>query len=117
MSTAQEIVGNILRDMMQSERRIEADAAARDPEAHKFSRVFDNASYRYFKTRNRRGSEVRFCYSVHRNVAGYFLGWTETLTAKKAERTDWHCSKSKRDIVDRCRRHVREARAKWGKSA
>jgi hypothetical protein len=60
----------------------EAEAAKRDPLAHKTTRVFDagvSTGYRYYGgKRNGKGQRVLFCYSVHRNTAGFFLGWRET---------------------------------------
>lgn len=108
-SDVQEFINEMWVGAMRRNNEEEARRAAADPDKHKLSRVFDNSSYRYFKTRNGRGSEVRFCYSVHRNVAGYFLGWTETLTKKAVKRDNFHAAKSKRDIVDRCRRALRDS--------
>ncbi len=66
-------------DQMNMER--EQKAAKADPIKHKLSRVFDqgvSAAYRYYGgKKNGKGQRVLFCYSVHRNTAGFFLGWRE----------------------------------------
>lgn len=111
-----DVVASIWADVMATERRIAADEARRNPDRHKLSPIFEGSTrYCYFTTRNGRGSEVRYCYSVERNVAGYFLGWRETVTKRRVKRDEFHASKSKRDIAARCRRYKQEANGK-GKS-
>lgn len=39
------------------------------------------------KFQNERGQQVRFCYSLHRNEAGYFLAWREVRLARGAKPT------------------------------
>jgi hypothetical protein len=75
-------IQELLRSFEQMNRDRESAAAKRDPLALKMTRVFDegvSASYRYFGgKKNGKGQRVYFCYSVHRNAAGFFLGWRET---------------------------------------
>jgi hypothetical protein len=76
------ILMELWQEVVQSGNRLEARQAKADPLAHKSTRVFDpgvSPSYRYYGgKRNGKGQRVLFCYSVHRNAAGFFLGWRET---------------------------------------
>lgn len=78
-----------------------------DPEAHKKTMIMEpgkGAGYRYFQAKNGRGSPVLFCYSKHRNAAGYFLVWTEKHTKKEVRRIDFSAVKSKKSAVGLARR-------------
>ena len=62
--------------------RLEREAKA-DPVKHKLCMVFPGGPrYRYF-AKQRRGLVIRWCWSVNRNAAGYFLSWRETVNAKR----------------------------------
>jgi len=95
--------------------RMENDRAEREakanPEKHRNCRVFENSSYRYYEAKNGRGSRVRFCYSTHRNVAGYYLVWREVVTKKQAKRDQWDSTKLKDDAILVCRKRWEAARA------
>jgi hypothetical protein len=70
--------------------------AQADPEAHKLSRSFSSSSaaYRYFRAgKDGRGREVRFAWSSHRNIAGYFLSWREVVGRKETKRDHWSAKK------------------------
>lgn len=60
----------------------EAAAAKREPLKHKLTRVFEpgvSTSYRFWPAgKNGKGQRVIYCWSSHRNAAGFFLGWRET---------------------------------------
>lgn len=61
----------------------ESSRAKADPLAHKLTRVMEDGkppSYRYWcrELTNGKGQRVRFCWTVHRNAAGFYLGWRET---------------------------------------
>ena len=101
---AQEMSANIARESM----RRTAEAAKKDPKANRLTTVFDNdTSYRYFPTKNKRGTEVRFCYSTKKNVAGYFLVWRETITKKgDGKRDQFDSTKTKKDAIAECRRRA-----------
>lgn len=72
--------------------------AEKDPLAHKLSRVMKNTAYRYYDGgRNGQGSRVWFCWSTHRNVAGFFLGWREVhFKSGKTKRDKWLSRRSRK---------------------
>lgn len=82
----------------------EKEEIATDPKKHKLTRMMADgkeSNYRYFQTRNGKGQKTLFCWSVHRNAAGYFLGWRETYFKGKgkngqyAKRDKWIARKAK----------------------
>lgn len=91
-------------DIQRFDREGEERRAKADPVKHRNSRVFRNSDYRFYETRNGRGSRVRFCYSVHPNVAGYFLMWREVVTKREVRRDQWDSTKLKSDAIWTCRK-------------
>lgn len=112
----QRLMGDMMRDIQQSAmKRAEQDAKS-DPARFRLSRIFpagvDN-NYRYYDGgKNGRGSHVRFCYSVNRNIGGYFLTWRETITAKHVKRDMWSASRSKKVIKNRALDRMKKFKAK-----
>lgn len=100
----QEMFAGLLRSFHNDNMKAEERAAEKDPLAHKHSKVFKDSSYRYFQNTNGRGSRVLFCYSVHRNVAGFFLGWREIHTRKKVKRDMWISRRVKKRCIEIARR-------------
>lgn len=103
------LIGSFHRDNLNREKV----AAEADPLANKLSRVFKDSSYRYFPMTNKKGQRVLFCYSVHRNVAGFFLGWREThLRNGKVKRDMWLSRRVRKRCVEiaRSRRDKLNAR-------
>lgn len=98
------MLNGLFQSFEQDNRKREEAAAQRDPLAHKFSKVFKDSSYRYYSGTNGRGSKVRFCYSVHRNVAGFFLGWREVQTRRQVKRDMWVSRRVKKKVISICRR-------------
>ena len=97
-------VNKLMRDMWADIERAsmerEEKAAKLDPIKHKLSRVIRGGlRYKYYETKNGRGSQVRFCYSTKRNIAGYFLIWRETWTAKQGKRDQWDATTSKDSAI------------------
>jgi hypothetical protein len=84
---AQRVLEPIWRQVMETEREIEAENVDRDPEAHKTTRLMENSNYRYWpaKRRTETGARVSFCYTTHRNRAGYYLSFREVWDQKKGE--------------------------------
>lgn len=61
----------------------ERDAAKANPLKHKLSTVMEAgqlSSRHWGVLRDGRGRRVKFCWSCHRNVAGFFLAWREVET-------------------------------------
>jgi hypothetical protein len=94
------------RDMERSSMEREEAAAKADPVKHKLTKVFSGPmNYRYYRTKDGRGREVRFCYSTVRNVAGYFLAWREVLNKDgTGKRGGWIANRRKQTLIDRQRK-------------
>lgn len=102
MSTSQNILAELWAETLQAQFNAEKRKAEADPVKHRLSTVFeDGANYRFYATKNARGSTVRFCWSVNRNVAGFYLFWRETGTGKgrkrRWKRDQFDSTKSKQD--------------------
>jgi len=82
-----------------------AEAAKADPSGHKLTRVFEaGMNYRYISAeKDGRGRAVRYCWSSHRNVAGYFLGWREVVGKKQTKRDMWSARRVRRKVADLAR--------------
>lgn len=87
--------------------RRESDAAKADPKKHKLTRVMEGKyGMRYWWIpvgKNGKGQKVYFCWTRHRNAAGYFLGWRETHSVPRG--------KQKRQTIKRDQWVARKA--KW----
>lgn len=72
----------LFRSFAQMNNEREATAAKADPVANKLTRVFDpgiSPNYRYYTAGvNGKSQRIVFCWSTHRNAAGFYLGWRET---------------------------------------
>ena len=94
--------GKLYRDLEQDRNRREHEAAEADPKAHKLSRVMlgrGGLNYRWYPAgRNGRNQIVRFCWSLHRNCAGYFLGWREVQSKTQVKRDRWIARKSRNAV-------------------
>ena len=81
-----------------------AEAAQRNPLANKLSRVFGagvSMNYRYFPApKNGKGQRVWFCWSTHKNVAGFYLGWREVYMKNGTVKRDRWLS---RRVKARCK--------------
>ena len=92
--------------------RISREAKA-DPLAHKMTRVFEHGtSYRYWgPVKNGKGQKVRFCWSRHRNAAGFFLGWRETwMKNGTVKRDQWLSRRIKARCEDVAKRRYEKAK-------
>lgn len=69
-------------------------------------------SRRYWTWRNGRNQKVHYCYTVHRNVAGYFVGWVETWFAHNVMvRKQWIFRRKKSAVMEIQKRRWEKARA------
>lgn len=106
-------IQELFADFTKMNREREATAAKADPSKHKLSRVMDNTRYRFWDGgTNGRGQRVRFCYSTHRNVAGYFLGWREVVGKTQTKRDQWTARKTRSAVVDIARNRYNKFIAK-----
>lgn len=101
-----EIIERIWRDVHRNMLAAEAIAAKRDPVAHKLTRVMEKPmTYRYYRQLGtRRGRIVRWCWTCHRNVAGYFLAWREVETKDEVVRDRWIANRVRKRLQERSRR-------------
>jgi len=86
----QAALARISRSIIADDNKREAERAKADPKAHKLSRVIEGkhgTNYRYTSGGlDGKGRSVLFCWSLHRNVAGYFLGWREVYSKPRGKR-------------------------------
>lgn len=92
-------IAALFDNFQRSNNEFERAAAERDPNAHKLSRVMagpHGLNYHYaWGGKNGRNQTLWFCWSTHRNVAGYFLGWREVRGKRKVRRDRWVARKSR----------------------
>jgi hypothetical protein len=105
-SETQAILARIWNDVQRNLNSAEAERVRADPVGHKLTRLMEKPlSYRYWQQRGtRKGRKVRWCWSCHRNVAGYFLGWREVETATTVKRDQWVANRVKRKLEERAKR-------------
>lgn len=90
----------------------EEKRAKADPVSNRLSKVFENSNYRFYRAKDGRGREVRFCYSCHRNVAGYFLAWREVINKDGTGKRDgFIANRRKQTLIDRQRKLAEAKRA------
>lgn len=62
-------------------------------------------NYRYVRAnRTQKGSEVRFCWAVQRNAAGFFLGWQERVTKTAIRRTRFIAYRRRKTVAEMCQK-------------
>lgn len=89
--TTQKILNDMWRDIRVESRKRQLEAIAKNPKAHKLTKIMGErgSNYAYMPAgKDGRGRTIRYCWSKHRNAAGYFLGWREVwekdgLTGKR----------------------------------
>lgn len=89
---SQDILGGIWQDIEQSRFRNIEDAAKRDPERYKLSRVMPSGTstaYIYYSGARTKRTRIKWCWAKHANVAGYFLSWKQTRTKRTIRRTQF----------------------------
>lgn len=96
-------------EFQQVSREREEREAKADPEKHRLSRVFSGPMrWRYYRAKDGRGTEVRYCYATTPNVAGYYLVWREKrFKDGRVTRDKWR-STSKRIDAGRLAKAMRE---------
>lgn len=120
LSKVNQQLNNLFSDLWADMEAVRAkelrELAKRDPIGNRLVKLFDKGTnYRFYYSTDGRGRKIRFCYSIHRNVAGYFLGWREVEPAKRTgywKRDKWIASRKKRRIVDVARNRSEAHRTK-----
>lgn len=96
MAREEPAIRDLLLSFTQANRESVERAAKADPHKHRLTRVMENNDYRYWRAgTDGRGREVRFCWSTHRNVAGYFLSWREVIGKNGGKRDQWSARKAR----------------------
>jgi hypothetical protein len=99
----QALFGKLFRDLERDNLERERKAAEADPRRHRLSLVFSGGKMNYhylFGGTDGRGRRVYFCWSIHRNVAGYFLGWRQVTNNKGAGKRDqWVARKTRKGVI------------------
>ena len=120
----------IFREFEQAQMEREAEAAKRDPARHRLSKVMERGksmNYRHWGVvKDKRGRRITYCWSVHRNVAGFFLGWREVETPIKRKRPakvgeavsdikrdQWTARRTKKRLEELQKRRTDALRAKY----
>jgi hypothetical protein len=116
MNAAQELsripeIRALLQSFEDMNNERELKAAKADPLAHKTTRLFEpgvSTSYRYYGgKRNGKNQRVLFCYSVHRNAAGFFLGWREVYMQNgTVKRDQWVSRRVKARCIEVAKRRA-----------
>jgi hypothetical protein len=104
MNAAEAIISKLWSDIQAEQNSYEAERARENPVKYKKTRVFPSGasmSYRFYREKNGRGQEVRYCWSTERNAAGYFLCWREVRGKQAGKRDMWRASKQ-RQVMKRC---------------
>lgn len=102
------ITAYIMRETMAG--RMDIDDAGKylaDPEGFKFSRKFPNGTnYRCWGAFKTPRMAVSYCWSCHKNIAGYYLGWRQIFdeNGKIIDKDQW--------IARRVKKRVKEVQTK-----
>lgn len=112
-------------ETMMLEMQVEAHERQRkavlaDPAKHKLTLHFPEGSggpnWRYCPVEKSGWPRVRYCYATSRNLAGYFLGWRETVNKDgSGKRDQWTASKRRNTVRDRAIERARAHNKRLGK--
>jgi hypothetical protein len=116
-------LAQMVRRFEDSANKRESDQAKADPKTHKLTRVMEGKyGMRYWWIpcgKDGLGRKVYFCWTKHRNAAGYFLGWRETYSVPKGKqgrqsikRDQWIARKAKWRAKEVCERRAARFKAK-----
>lgn len=110
---------DLMIDFMRDIERVEMDRAEveakKDPAAYRDSQIIERGKdtrFHYYSAPKGAlpGHRVTFCYSKHRNIAGYYLTWTETWKGDRGRRSNFHGWETKRAAIDYCLDRLRDSR-------
>jgi len=100
-------ISDLMLEMEIDSRQRQRRAVLADPTKHKLTLLFPENSRmnsRYYKVEKAGFPHVRYCYSTERNLAGYFLGWRETIGKDgSGKRDQWVASKRRLTVHDKAR--------------
>lgn len=100
-----DIIREIMADVERNNREAIRAAAKANPVAYKDCKVFEGKpNYRYYERRDvHKDHIVRFCWTLNKNVAGYYLSFIEVLHGDAGARTKYIGYSNKRDAIADCR--------------
>ena len=100
------LIAKIWNEIRQVEFDREERAAKENPKLYRDSTVMERGKgtqFHFWSVKGLpKGKGIAFCYSQHRNVAGFYLTWTEVWSGKSGYRTNIHGHDTKRDARDYC---------------
>lgn len=114
----QEMFARLWKDVHAAEQKRAIETAKADPRRYRHTLIFGDvaATYRYaWAGRDGAGNDVRYCWSCHRNVAGYFLTWREMIGPHGGRRTEFAARKVRKKA--RAIAHERAEKFKTGHEA
>jgi len=89
-------------------------ASERYPKAYRNCKVMElgkDTAFRYYESKTaRRGQLTRWCYSKHRNAAGFYLSWIEVWKGSNGARTAFIGWDTKVAAIDNCRERLKDSR-------
>lgn len=111
-------VRDLMSSMMADIQRLSHENAEREaktnPEKYRDSTVMERGAdtrHRYWDVPDLpKGKSIRFCYTKHRNVAGFYLTWTEIWSGREGYRTNFHGWETKHDAMEYCRGRLADAK-------
>src|SRR5215475_1630709 len=101
--SVQRMFQKLFLDFDRENKKREEENAKANPHAFRRSTVMKDTRFHYYHLPGKRkGYYHAFCYTQFKNVAGYYLTWTETWGGKLGRRTGWQAWKTKREAMDYC---------------
>lgn len=121
--SVQTMFAKVFNDLEQMNREREEEAAKANPKAYRNSQTMErgkSTQYHYCKAPGgRKGEQVNFCYTKHKNVAGYYLSFTQILgpwrgRGRNKTRTivqrNFHGWPTKQAAIEDCEFRAKDAR-------
>lgn len=115
----------LMEKLASAEKIVKGFAAAREPEENKLTTLMPpgvELTYSHADAgKNTSGETVRFCTADHPNVAGYYLGWRETVKTRGGEegtprRREWVASKNPVTLEKLAKRRAEKFQANCAKA-
>jgi len=106
----EQLLAKMIEDFHRDEYKREEEAAKAAPHAFRRSTVMKDTRFHYYSVNGKRkGYHHAFCYTQFKNVAGYYLTWTETWGGKQGRRTGFQAWKTKREAMEYCQERMKDA--------
>lgn len=117
LAAANQMLADLWAEVQQADMARIEKAAKADPEKHRNSSVIERGKppqYRYYQVKRtaadqRAGRSLRFCYSKHRNVAGFYLTWAEVWVGDGGRREGYRGHDTKADAMEYAHARAQDA--------